>query len=422
MENGLLIEGDRICIPPELYERMLHDLHEGHKGIEKMQHLAHDKIYWQRMDADITEYVKNCKICTKHKSMQAIQPMIPRDIPEGPWQDLAADFFHHNNSDYLLIADTFCKYPFLYKVTSKAAEPVTCKLKSLISQYGSPRSLSTDNDPPFSSETFANFMLQHCIEHIMSSPLYPKSNGFIERQIKTIKTALSTGHDSKLPIEDILLNIRTQPIGPNLPSPREILHNCIEACPGKPSTPVDMEAVRDYLITKKNLQKEYHDKTRNAKSLPDLSQGQEVLFLSPADPNQYIEGTVLAKAPQPRSYLLESQGKTYHHTRQHICSLSNAIIPRPSEPEQQITTISGPSTSKHQNVTISGPPPSEQQKTTITGPPMPEHQNTTITRPSASPRYIPTISRPPTPKPIPAPCRKFLPRPPQPPTTTPNFS
>ena len=88
-----------------------------------------------------------------------------------------------------------------------------------------------------------------------TSPPYPKSNGFIERQIKTVKTALSIGHDSKLPIEDILLNIRTQPIGPNLPSPQETLHNCTEACPGKPSTPVDMEAVRDYLITKKTLQK-----------------------------------------------------------------------------------------------------------------------------------------------------------------------
>ena len=79
--------------PLELYERMLHDLHEGHKGIEKMQHLTRDRIYWQGMDADITEYIKNCKICTRHKTMQAIQPMLPRDIPEGPWQDLAADFF-----------------------------------------------------------------------------------------------------------------------------------------------------------------------------------------------------------------------------------------------------------------------------------------------------------------------------------------
>ena len=35
VENGLLIKGDRICIPLELYERMLYDLHEGRKGVEK---------------------------------------------------------------------------------------------------------------------------------------------------------------------------------------------------------------------------------------------------------------------------------------------------------------------------------------------------------------------------------------------------
>ena len=72
MENGLLIKGERICIPPELYERILHDLHEGHKGIEKMQHLTCDRIYWQGMDVDITEYVKNCKICTRHKATQGV--------------------------------------------------------------------------------------------------------------------------------------------------------------------------------------------------------------------------------------------------------------------------------------------------------------------------------------------------------------
>ena len=40
---------------PELYQKMLHDLHEGHKGVEKMQHFAQEKIYWQGMDADIPE-------------------------------------------------------------------------------------------------------------------------------------------------------------------------------------------------------------------------------------------------------------------------------------------------------------------------------------------------------------------------------
>ena len=100
--------------------------------LKKMQHLTCDKIYWQGMDMDITEYVKNCKICTKHKATQPTQPKLPQDIPEGPWQDLVADFFHHNNSEYLLIADTFCKYPFLYKLSSKTAEAVTHKIKTLI--------------------------------------------------------------------------------------------------------------------------------------------------------------------------------------------------------------------------------------------------------------------------------------------------
>ena len=37
------------------------------------------------MDADIIEYAKQCKICTKHKATQVKQPMLPRDVPEGLW-------------------------------------------------------------------------------------------------------------------------------------------------------------------------------------------------------------------------------------------------------------------------------------------------------------------------------------------------
>ena len=118
----------------------------------------------------------------------------------------------------------------------------------------------------------------------------------------------------------------------------EILYNRIEECPGRPSQPVDMEAVRSYLITKKVLQKENHDKAHNVRTLPELIQGQEVLFLSPADPNQYMEGIIITKAPQPRSYLTESQGKNI--------LLHSPAMSRPSMSEQQNTTISRPSMSE----------------------------------------------------------------------------
>ena len=56
---------------PELYERTLNDLHNNHRGIEKMSHLSQTTIYWPRIDVDIGSYVTHCKICTQHEAKQA---------------------------------------------------------------------------------------------------------------------------------------------------------------------------------------------------------------------------------------------------------------------------------------------------------------------------------------------------------------
>ena len=202
-----------VCIPPELYERMLSDLHGNHRVTEKMRHLSQHTVYWPRLDADIADYVNHCKTCTQHKAKQAVQHMLPRDMPDSPWQELAADFFTHNHKEYLLIADTFSKYPFVYQISSKTAESITKKLQNLISQYGPPKRLFSDNGPPFSSKAFQKFLASQYIDHITSSPLYPKSNGFIEWQVKSIKTALATVNSSGKSLNDLLLSLRSMPIG-----------------------------------------------------------------------------------------------------------------------------------------------------------------------------------------------------------------
>ena len=186
------MKGNCICIPLELYDRSLHELHEMHLGIEKIQHRARATLYWPGIDMDIVEYVKRCKTCAQHKATQHIQLMIPRDVPEAPWQDLAADFFNFKGKEYLLIADTFSRYPFTFRRTTKTADTVIRKCTQLFSQHGNPRSQTTDNGSPFSSEPFAQFMSNQRVEHITSSPHYPKFNGFIERQVKTTKTSLAT--------------------------------------------------------------------------------------------------------------------------------------------------------------------------------------------------------------------------------------
>ena len=52
----------------------------------------------------------------------------PKRLPEAPWQDVAADFFNFKNKEYHLSADTFSKYPFTVKISTKTADSVILKL------------------------------------------------------------------------------------------------------------------------------------------------------------------------------------------------------------------------------------------------------------------------------------------------------
>ena len=119
----------------------------------------------------------------------------------------------HKSHEYLIICDAFRKYPFVFKVRSKSATSLCTRLLELISQYGPPMSLSTDNGPPFASDELREFLMHHCIAHHMSSPHFSRSNGFIERQVRTIKTALNTDQPANKPLAAILLDLRSMPIG-----------------------------------------------------------------------------------------------------------------------------------------------------------------------------------------------------------------
>ena len=153
--------------------------------------------------------------------------------------------WHIKSHDYLIICNAFSKYPFVFKVMSKSAQSLCTHLLELILQYGPPMSLSTDNGPPFASDELPEFLMHHHITHHTSSPHFSRSNGFIERQVRTIKTALNTALLAKNPLESVLLDLRSMPIGPKMPSPCEMLHNKSIQWPGRPSLPIDMEQVKE---------------------------------------------------------------------------------------------------------------------------------------------------------------------------------
>ena len=327
--------GDQACVPPELLYCTLADLHWSQQGMEKMQAQAREGVYWPGINADIADYVRRYTICTKHKGSLPAEPMLPWNIPEYLWQ-ITADYFHHKGKECLLICNLFSKYPFLFQVTSKSAHFLSQKLQELISPSGPPSHIYIDNGPPFVSNEFMHFLQWQHIDHTTSSPHFLQLKWFIERQVKTIKTALSTTQDAGKSIEDLLWDLQSTPIGPKMPSPRDILQNRMIQYPGKPSTPVDMEHICNHLLAKKKNQKQFFNRAHNAKPMTQLDPSQEVLFLSLGDQSTYIPSTIVNKAYTQQNYHIEAQGKQYHRTWEHIWLIQQDIFKYPIyEPEPQ---------------------------------------------------------------------------------------
>ena len=122
INHGLLMKGPRIVIPSAQQERTLGNLHVGHQGILAMQQMAKTTVYWPGIDADIEDWVQRCTACLATKPNQKREPLLPHQVPDGPWQKIGADFFDFEGKKFLLVIDYFTKFIFVEKVTTTTAQ------------------------------------------------------------------------------------------------------------------------------------------------------------------------------------------------------------------------------------------------------------------------------------------------------------
>lgn len=81
-----------------------------------------------------------------------VEPLIPSELPERPWQKVGADLFTVNNSNYMLLVDYYSRFVEIAKLTLTRSEDVIVHLKSIFSRYGVPEIFYSDNEPQFSSQ------------------------------------------------------------------------------------------------------------------------------------------------------------------------------------------------------------------------------------------------------------------------------
>ncbi|KAK3791836.1 hypothetical protein RRG08_026739 [Elysia crispata] len=185
--DGILLKGDQVIIPEAMQHEMLQLIHQGHLGVELSQNRAKTAVFWPGMMRQIEKRVNSCHVCQRHRNAQHKEPLQPHDIPNETWIKLATDLFHFDGKDFLLVCDYFSKFFEVCKLDLTTSESGIKHLKNIFARHGTPISLVSGNGSQYASRTFQNFLKTWDIEHIRTSPAFSRSNGFIERNVQTIK-------------------------------------------------------------------------------------------------------------------------------------------------------------------------------------------------------------------------------------------
>ena len=204
-----------------------------------------------------------------------------------------------------------CQEYQIHKQAHSMANPSNIYANSLIQT----NALSKSFGPPFNGKEFSSYLTGLGIRHTTSSPNYPRSNGFLERQIQTVKRLIEKANSSRRSHQEALTGLRAQPLGDGLPSPSEILHE--RSLVTRKASPVDLTVVRQSLIALQAKYTKSQDKAKQTKTQRALVIGEEVYFLS--GKNEWQIGIVTGTTDTGRSYnILTDEGTSLRRNRSHL--------------------------------------------------------------------------------------------------------
>ena len=333
-EGNLVLRGMRILVPSSLRRKVLANLHSSHTGAEAAKRRARQSLWWPGMNSDITSTVQACEECQIRRSSHPPEPLESDSTPSWPFEEASADLFALSGKTYLCYADrlsgwaTPCSYG---KDTSTSA---TIKiLRELFRNLGVPRRLRTDGGPQFSSAEFREFTKSWGIQHDMTSPHMPNSNGHAEAHVKALKNLLGkTTQKGNLNTDEFtkgLLELRNTPRADGL-SPAQILYgrtlrSCLPShrrlfAPTWLSKIAEWDAKR--AATKAKVKRAYD---RHAKSLEPLAIEDEVRIQDPTTKKWDRTGTVVEIRPN-RSYEVKlPSGRLLWRNRRYLAKIPATI-------------------------------------------------------------------------------------------------
>lgn len=158
IEDGLIMNQERIVMPTTFRHENLNTIHHGHLGQQKCLLRARSAVFWLGITRDVTNLIQNCAICHAHKRKQQKQQILQPEPLYHPWQILSSDLSEFKGNQSLLISDKYSKFPIVRKLTSSTSRAIINHLKGIFAEHGIPERLTTDNGPQYPSQEIRDFM------------------------------------------------------------------------------------------------------------------------------------------------------------------------------------------------------------------------------------------------------------------------
>ncbi|CAF0897104.1 unnamed protein product [Adineta steineri] len=225
ISNDLLMHRSNPPVPyvphGELRRTILRIYHDtaangAHFGRDKTLYKIKQRYFWPSMYKDIDNYIKSCILCAQYnprrrKTPGKLQPIKP---PEGVWQLVSMDFHgsitptpRRGNKYIISLTDILSKFVVTKAVRDNSAQTVVRFLKEdIITKFGTPHCILTDNGTYFTSSVTNELLKQIGATHLYSTPYHPQTNGQVERYNSTMDAKIAalsnlrkTDWDDQLP-------------------------------------------------------------------------------------------------------------------------------------------------------------------------------------------------------------------------------
>ena len=225
----VILRGTRIVIPEKLRQRVLRLAHEGHQGIVKMKERLRSKVWWPGVDKEAERKCRECYGCQLVTKETIIPPVKTTRLPERPWQDLALDLIGPlpTGEHLLVLVDYFSRWVEVDVIYSTTSEVIIKCLDKQFCRYGVPRTLRTDNGANLVSAEMDGYLTEMGIKRRLTTPLWPRANGEVERQnrslLKAMRAAQAEKKDWRSELNKYLLAYRSTPHTMTGTSPAELL-------------------------------------------------------------------------------------------------------------------------------------------------------------------------------------------------------